>query len=77
MTPSEVRGGDYIQDFKELKVGREVTALVHVSVVRYQLSQDHLIRNDASYRSEPYAVRNLWLYIPVCCKLEKPFASKR
>ena len=43
MTPSEVRGRAYIQDFKELKVGREVIALVHVSVVRYQSSRDHLI----------------------------------
>ena len=32
MTPSEVRGGAYyIQDFKELKGGREMTALVRVS----------------------------------------------
>ena len=54
-----------------------MTALVYVSVVLYQLSQDHLIRNDASHRCELYAVRNLWLYIPVCCKLEKPIAFKR
>ena len=78
MTPSEVRGGAYyIQDFKELKGVREMTALVRVSVVRYQLSGDHLIRNNAFYRCKLSAVRNLWLYIPVCYKLEEPFASKR
>ena len=72
MTPSEVRGGAYyIQDFKELKGGREVTALVHVSVVRYQLSRDHLIRNNAFYRCKLYAELTTAEFIIVCsCLLQ-------
>ena len=52
-----------MRDFKELKVWREVTALVHVSAGRYKLSRDHLIRNNAIYRCELYNSGGIYGYL--------------